>query len=53
MSQWVKALAAKPEELSLIPGTYIVGGNQLFQVALCPQHAYCAHADAHTRTLNK
>jgi hypothetical protein len=35
MAQWVKVLAAKPEDLSLISGTQMVEGvNQPLQVVL-------------------
>jgi hypothetical protein len=33
MVQWVKMLATMPDNLSLIPGIYIIGGdNQLLRV---------------------
>jgi hypothetical protein len=32
--QWVKGLAAKPDNLSSIPGTHTVGENQLLNVVL-------------------
>lgn len=36
MAQWVKGPAAKPADLSTIPGTYLTkGDNQVLQVVLC------------------
>ena len=38
IAQGVKALATKPGDLSLIPETHKVGGNQLLQVFLWLSH---------------
>lgn len=46
MAQLVKALAIKPENKRLIPGTLLLEGeNQLLQVAFTPNLHYgtCAH----------
>lgn len=44
MVQWVKALAAKSEDPSLIPTTHVVEGEkQLPQVVLCFLHLHHAH----------
>ena len=47
MAQWIKAIAAKPEDLSLISGTNIVGENQLLQVDL---NMHALHMQIHIHT---
>lgn len=42
MAQWVKALDAKPDDLSSVPGIHIIEGeNQLLEVVLWLPHVYC------------
>lgn len=50
LARWVKAPAAKPDDLSFIPGTHMVGGeNQLLKVVLWPYtKAFPVHM--HVRT---
>lgn len=48
MAQRVKGLAAKPEDLSLIPGT-VEGKNRLLKAVLCPAPQVC-HVPPHART---
>lgn len=38
MAQGGKVLVAKPDNLNLIPGTHMVGENQLRQVVFSPPH---------------
>lgn len=33
-TEWAKALASKPEDLSLIPGSHVVEGENLHKVVL-------------------
>lgn len=41
MAQWVKVLASKPGDLSSIPKTHVMGGeNQLTKVVLQPPHTF-------------
>jgi hypothetical protein len=53
-SQWVKELAAKPSDLSLISETHIVEGeSQLLQVFLLHPHVPCCmHAHPHKLNTN-
>lgn len=37
IAEWTEALAVKPDDLSSIPETLVVGGkNRLLKIALCP-----------------
>lgn len=49
MAQLLKVLAAKPDDLSLIPGTHMVEGkNQRPQVVLWPPQVHCGtHTSIH------
>lgn len=52
MVQWVEAPAAKPKDLSLIPGSHILGGeNQFLQIFsdFHLTHTYIQHGYAHTQ----
>lgn len=40
VAQYVKEIAAKPDDLSSIPGIHMVGENQLPQVAFCAPHSH-------------
>lgn len=40
MAQWVKVLAAKPDDLKCVPGTCI-GQNTFLQVVLGLQNSFC------------
>lgn len=51
MAQWLEEPAPEPDDLNLISGTHVVGGeNELLQIVLCPP---CMHCDAHTLKHNK
>lgn len=56
MVQWVKTIATKSDNMSLIPGIYIVGGdNQLLKAVFWPPHTYLGthvliYIDTHTDT---
>lgn len=48
MAQWLEELVTEPDDLNLISGTYVVGGeNELLQIVLCPPSMHC---EAHTHT---
>lgn len=50
MSRWVKALAVNPDNLSLIPGTHMVGtGNSLFLREFFDIHTYAVHGHTYTK----
>ena len=42
MAESEKVLVAKPDNLSLIPGTHIREGENQFPLVLQPPHEYCA-----------
>lgn len=51
MDQQVKALAAKPDDRSSIPGTHMTEGkNGLLQVVLISRHRLCYMCAAHTHS---
>lgn len=50
---WV--LTTKPDNLSSITGSYMIGQNQLLQAVLCPaqaHHGTCIHVLVHTQQIN-
>lgn len=54
MAQWVKAIVAKPDDLSLIPGSHLVEEeNELIPVS-CPPTSACVpwyrYVGEHTHT---
>ena len=50
MAQWEKILAAKPDYLSWIPGTNMVGGDHIHSHTLTHTHT---HTHTHTKQTNK
>lgn len=50
MTEWVKALASKPEDLSLIPGSHMVEGENLHKVVLWFQPYVYTHTSTHKTT---
>ena len=51
-SQWVKVLAAKPDDLSSIPGTHTVEENQLLQEGKgMSKNRVCKYEDAMLRPI--
>jgi hypothetical protein len=54
MVQWVKALSAKSEDLSLILGTHTVEGeNQLSQIIFGPLRACCGRGTTLRKKISK
>lgn len=65
MAQWIKAFAARPDDLSLIPRTYKVEEQNALQAVLWLLCVYCAcvcdhthgractHSHTHTPYINK
>lgn len=53
VTQWLKGLSAKPEDLDLIPWFHVAEGeNQLPESVVCSLHMEHVHTDTHTCTLN-
>lgn len=53
MTQLIKVFAAKPDDLSLMPRTHVVGVNDSYK--LCSDLHTCTHmlyAPAHTHTID-
>lgn len=39
MVQWVRTIASKPDELSSVPGTHVLGMRELIPLS-CPPHSH-------------
>lgn len=48
MTQWVKSLAANPDNLNLMPGTHEAEGENEWSPQSCPLASTCLSTQKHT-----